>query len=91
MTFTPKNGNIIVEKIEEKTVSDSGIILASGMYENKKERPVHGIVKKVADDVTEISEGDEVVYGLYAKRVIDLQGRQYTILFKQDVLGVVEK
>ena len=89
--FVPHKSNILVVPDIEKTTSNTGIILVSGLTENRKERPIIGTVQYVGSDFPTINPGDRVVFGQYVKAYITLPQGSYKILKEQDILGFVEK
>jgi chaperonin GroES len=95
MDFKPLNDRILVDRVEEPTMTASGIVIP----DTAKEKPLRGSVLavgpgKVAEDGAvmpmAVSVGDTVIFGKYAGTEIKIDGQDRTILREDDVLGVVE-
>lgn len=90
----PTGDNIIVEPIEESTVSESGIIIPDTA---SKERPMRGKViaagpGKMKDDGTrmamDVKEGDVVLFSKYGPTEVKIEGKQLLILANQDIFAI---
>ena len=95
MNIRPLHDRIIVERLEEETMTASGIIIP----DSAKEKPQQGIIKAVGKGkVTEegkvmpldVKVGDKVLFGKYSGTDIKLDGKEYLMMREDDVLGVVE-
>ncbi|MDR1975372.1 MAG: co-chaperone GroES [Campylobacteraceae bacterium] len=89
MKFQPLGQRILVERVEEQTTTASGIIIP----DNAKEKPLHGAVKAVSDEVQEkklVSVGDTVVFAKYAGSEITLDKKTYLVINVEDVLGILK-
>ena len=81
-------GKVLVKpnKAEEKTAS--GIIIP----DSAKEKPRQGKVVLVGaakkDEVMEIKEGDQVLYGKYAGQELSIDGEDYLLISQSDVLFI---
>lgn len=76
--------NILVE-IEEKKVSDSGIILAGD-----DELSVNYVkVIYVSKEVKEVKEGDRVIVPKFQARKLRLEGKDYAIISEEDVIIIL--
>ena len=85
---------VFIEKDEEKSVSNGGIIIP----DNAKEKPQRGRVVsvgkgKVREDGTvqplDLKEGDTILFGKYAGTEVKIEGDEYLIMREDDVLGVL--
>ena len=91
----PTADHLVVEPIEEETVSESGILIPDTI---SKERPMKGKVVAVGpgellDDGTrkkmEVKEGDVVLYTKYGPTEIKLDGKNIIALNMSDVLAKI--
>ena len=86
---------VVVEKDEEKGVSDRGIIIP----DNAKEKPSTGVVIACGNGLYNeetgktmpmtVKVGDKVLFGKFAGQVIKLNGEEKTILRETDILGIL--
>lgn len=96
MNIRPLHDRIIVERIEEETVTAGGLIIP----DSAKEKPQQGKViaagkGKVTEDGKllgmDVKVGDRILFGKYAGTEIKIEGKEYLMMREDDVLGVVEK
>lgn len=96
MNIRPLHDRIIVERIEEETVTAGGLIIP----DSAKEKPQQGKVvaagkgKKTDDGKLlgmDVKVGDRILFGKYAGTEIKVEGKEYLMMREDDVLGVVEK
>ncbi|MBF2734827.1 MAG: co-chaperone GroES [Betaproteobacteria bacterium AqS2] len=94
MNIKPLHDRIVVERIEEDTLSAGGIVIP----DSAKEKPDQGIVKSVGpgkrtDDgkvlKPEVKVGDRVLFGKYAGTGIKLDGKELMVIREEDVLAVI--
>ncbi len=85
MSFKPLGKRVLVQRteIEEKTAS--GIILV----DSAKEKPNTAIVKAVGPEVTELKEGDTIVFEQFRGTELSLQGEDYLVLEIENIIGVM--
>ena len=89
MNFQPLGQRVLVERVEEKTTTASGIIIP----DNAKEKPLSGTVKAVSKEVSEegeITVEDEVIFAKYSGTEITLDGKEYLVMNTDDILGVLK-
>ncbi|MDR1007141.1 MAG: co-chaperone GroES [Campylobacteraceae bacterium] len=89
MNFQPLGQRILVERVEEQTTTASGIIIP----DNAKEKPLHGTVKAISDEVKEkklVGVGDTVVFAKYSGSEITLDKKTYLVMNVEDVLGILK-
>lgn len=96
MNFKPLYDRVLVQRVEEASVSAGGIIIP----DSAKEKPLRGKVLavgagKLLDDgslrAVDVKSGDIVLFGKYAGTEIKIDGVEQTILREDDILGVIEK
>jgi len=85
MNFKPLGDRVLVERIEEKNTTASGIIIP----DNAKEKPLQAKVIAVSSEVEDVKEGDVVVFGKYSGTELVLEGKEYLVLDTSDILGVI--
>jgi chaperonin GroES len=95
MAVHPLRDRILVERVEEQEPRVGGIIIP----DTAKEKPQQGRVVAVGrgrvndkGDVfpLDVKVGDVVLIGKYSGTEIKLDGKEYTILREEEVLGIVE-
>lgn len=96
MNIRPLQDRLIVECVEEETMTAGGIIIPDTA---SKEKPQEGVVVavgkgKVTADGTvlamDVKEGDRVLFGKYAGNEIKVEGKSYLMMREDDILGVIE-
>jgi len=89
MTLRPIENRVVIElkdDVVEKNVG--GIIIP----DTAKDKPNIGIVTAVGTDAELqkiIKVGDRVIYAKYSGTEIEIEGRKYLIISKEDVLAVI--
>lgn len=95
MNLKPLADKLIVEPIEQKEMTDSGIVLP----ETAKEKPMQGKVLAVgpgarredgAHIAMDVRTGDTVLYAKYAGTEVKIESKKYLILKETDVLAIVQ-
>jgi chaperonin GroES len=95
MNIRPLHDRIIVERIEEETMTASGIIIPDSAKEKPQEGTVVAVGKgKVTEDgkilALDVKVDDKVLFGKYSGTEIKIEGKEYLMMREDDVLGVVE-
>ncbi len=95
MNIRPLHDRIIVERIEEETMTAGGIIIP----DSAKEKPLEGIIIAVGKGKSndegkvlplDVKAGDKVLFGKYAGTEIKIDGKELLMMREDDILGVVE-
>ncbi len=89
MKVKPMDDRVLVELLEEETKTASGIIIP----DTAKEKPTMGKVVAVGtdEDLKEfIKEGDKILFGKYGGEDITLDGKEYKIVQRSDILAILE-
>ena len=90
----PLYDRVIIEKIEQDSVTKSGIIIP----DQAKEKPVIGTVLSVGPGrllengnliPCRLKEGDRVLFGRYSGSEVQYDGRKMLLLKEDDVFAVV--
>jgi chaperonin GroES len=85
MTFKPLGKRVLVERTEVEEKTASGIILV----DSAKEKPNTAVVKAVGSEVTELKEGDTIVFEQYRGTEFTLDGQDYLVLEIENIIGVM--
>lgn len=95
LKLRPLHDRVIVERLEDDTVSPGGILIP----DNAKEKPVRGVILAVGhgkplDDgqvrKLEVKAGDKVLFGKYSGTETKVDGKEYLIMREDDILAIVE-
>jgi len=96
MNIRPLHDRIIVERLEEETMTSGGLYIP----DSAKEKPQQGLVAavgkgKVTEDgkvlPLDVKVGDKILFGKYSGTEIKVEGKEYLMMREDDVLGVIEK
>ena len=85
MAFKPLGKRVLVQRTEVEEKTASGIILV----DSAKEKPNTAVVKAVGSEVTELKEGDTIVFEQYRGTELSLQGEDYLVLDIENIIGVM--
>jgi chaperonin GroES len=95
MKFRPLHDRLLVKRLEEKEVRESGIIIP----DTAKEKPQRGKIIMVGEGKIggdgqriplEVKEGDEVLFAKYAGNEIKIEDEEFLIMKEDDVLGIIQ-
>lgn len=86
MNLKPINDFLVVELIEKKKVTQSGIILTSADPTEAN----RGLVHAVGPKVTEVAVGEQILPNWNAGRKVTVEGVDYFMLRESDVVLVFE-
>ena len=81
VNFKPNKDKLLIETFKDASTS-SGIIL------DAEKHPMKGTVVATALGMKEFSEGDTVYFIKYSGSEIDVNGSKYTVMSKNDILGI---
>lgn len=90
MKFQPLDDRVLVEPIEEEETSKGRIIIP----DTAKEKPRMGRVAAVGtdEDLKEhIKEGDIILFAKYGGEEISIEGKEYKVIQRNDILGIFKK
>jgi chaperonin GroES len=94
--FKPTAGHILVEPIEAKKQTDSGIYLP----DSSEEKPIKGKVIAVGpDEITDsgikkkspAKVGDYIIYKKWGGSEVNIAGKEYLFAKFEDILAIVKK
>jgi chaperonin GroES len=94
MKLRPLQDRILVQRVEEETTTNGGIIIP----DTAKEKPAEGKVVavgngKIAEDgkriALDVKKGDRILFGKYSGTEVKISGEEYLIMREDDVLGII--
>ena len=85
MNFQPLGKRVLLKRLEEATTTASGIIIP----DNATEKPSQGEVVAVSKEVSELSNGNKVLFGKYAGNEVTLDNEKYLIIDTDDIFGII--
>ncbi len=89
MKIKPLDDRVLIEPIEEEEQKAGSIIIP----DTAKEKPRMGKVIAVGTDEDlqdVIKEGNKILYGKYSGDEIKVDGKEYMIVQRSDILAIVE-
>ena len=89
MEIKPLDDRVLVERLEEEQETTSGRII---IPDTAKEEPRLGRVVAVGTDEElqeKVKVGDKIVYGKYVGDEIKLEGKEYLLVQRADILAIV--
>ncbi len=89
MKIIPMDDRVLIEVVEEEEKTASGLIIP----DSAKEKPRMGKVVAVGNDEMlqeVISENDTVIFAKFGGEEISLDGKDYIILQRNDILAIVK-
>ena len=85
MNFQPLGKRVLVKRVEETNTTVSGIIIP----DNAKEKPSRGEVVAISKEVTELANGNQVLFGKYAGNEVSLGADKFLVLEVDDIFGII--
>lgn len=85
MNFKPLGKRVLVQRTEVEEKTASGIILV----DSAKEKPNTAKVIAIGSEVTELKEGDTIVFEQFRGTELSLEGEDYLVLDIENVIGVM--
>ena len=89
MRINPTPNKILVKRIEEKNVSDGGIIIP----QTSQEKSFEGIAIEVGTGKVSsvVKQGDRILFKKFAGTDILVDGEEYLIMNKDDILAIISE
>jgi chaperonin GroES len=90
MKIKPLDDRVLLEPAEAEEKTASGIIIP----DSAKEKPRIGTVIAVGTDEDlreKVKEGNKVLFAKYGGDDVEMNGKEYRILQRSDILAVVEE
>lgn len=85
MNFKPLGKRVLVQRTEVEEKTASGIILV----DSAKEKPNTAKVLAIGSEVSELKEGDIVVFEQFRGTELSLEGEDYLVLDIENIIGVM--
>ncbi|MGB0990206.1 co-chaperone GroES [Arcobacter sp. F155] len=85
MNFKPLGKRVLAQRTEVEEKTASGIILV----DSAKEKPNTAKVVAVGSEVSELKEGDIIVFEQFRGTELSLEGEDYLVLDIENVIGVM--
>ncbi len=89
MRFIPLDDRVLVKPLEEQEEKVGSIIVP----DTAKEKPLFGVVEEIGND-EEIQKlfkkGDKIAYTKYGGQEIKINGEDYLVVSRGDILGKIE-
>jgi len=85
MNFQPLGKRVLVKRVQEANTTASGIIIP----DNATEKPSQGEVVAVSKEVSELSNGDKVLFGKFAGNEVSLGADKFLVLETEDIFGII--
>ena len=85
MNFQPLGKRVLVKRLEEANTTASGIIIP----DNATEKPSQGEVVAVSKEVSELENGNKVLFGKYAGNEVTLENEKYLVIDTDDIFGII--
>lgn len=89
MTIKPIDDRVLLEPLQAEEKTASGIIIP----DTAKEKPRMGIVVAVGTDEDlreKIKEGNKVLFAKYGGDEVEMDGKEFKLIQRSDILAVVE-
>ena len=86
MNFQPLGKRVLVKRVEDTNKTASGIIIP----DNAKEKPLMAEVVAVSKEVSELKNGDKVLFGKYGGTEVKLGNDEFLVLNTEDIFGIVK-
>lgn len=94
MKLRPLGNRVVLQQQEAKEKTQSGIILPDSAKEKPQEAIVIAVGSGKGDDgkdvVTDLKEGDKVIYSKYSGTEVKLDDKEYIIVNMSDIMAIVE-
>jgi chaperonin GroES len=82
----PINDRVVIKPEEVESVTKGGIIIP----DTAKEKPLRGTVVAIGASVTQLEEGQKVLYGKYAGQTMPYEGEDLVIMRVDDVFAILD-
>jgi chaperonin GroES len=94
MNFQPLHDRVLVERLEEKNKTKSGIIIP----DTAKEKPMEGKVVAVGSGARDekgnvipldVTVGSKILFAKWGGTEVKLEDKDYLIMKESDILGII--
>jgi chaperonin GroES len=85
--ITPKGDMLLVQRRISEDVSAGGIFIPT----DAKDRPAEGVVVSIGPKVSDLKEGDYIIFGKYAGTEYPFGGETLLFMTESEVIATVEE
>ena len=85
MNFQPLGKRVLVKRVEEANTTMSGIIIP----DSAQEKPSRGEIVAISKEVTELENGNIVLFGKFAGNEVSLGADKFLVLETDDIFGII--
>ena len=94
MKIRPLHDRVVVKRLDEEHKSAGGIVIP----ENAAEKPDQGEITavgngKILEDgkirPLDVKVGDRVLFGKYSGTTVKIEGTEYLVMRKEDIMGIM--
>ena len=85
-TIRPLGTNVLLQQDNPETESEGGIIIP----DKAQEAPGRGCVLSVGKDVTEVKDGDIVMFNKWETTPVQIEGKDWVVVDEEKILVVIE-
>ena len=86
MNFQPLGKRVLAKRVEDPKTTASGIIIP----DNAKEKPLMGEVVAISKEISELKNGDKILFAKYGGTEVKLGNDEFLVLNIDDILGIVK-
>ena len=86
MNFQPLGKRVLAKRVEDTKTTASGIIIP----DNAKEKPLMGEVVAISKEISELKNGDKILFAKYGGTAVKLGNDEFLVLNIDDILGIVK-
>ena len=94
MKLVPLGDRVVLKQLEAEETTKSGIVLPGQAQEKPQQAEVIAVgpggVVEGKEVKMEVAVGNKVIYSKYAGTEVKLDGEEYIIVKKSDILAIVE-
>ncbi|WPX96126.1 co-chaperone GroES [Candidatus Bandiella euplotis] len=96
MKFQPLHDRVLVERLDQESKTESGIIIP----DTAKEKPMQGRVIEVGSGTKDekgnivsldVKVGDKVLFAKWGGTEVKLENKEYLIMKESDILGIIKE
>ena len=95
MKIRPLHDRVIVKRLEEERKTASGIVIPDTAAEKPDTGEVMAVGNgKILEDgkvrPIAVKTGDKILFGKYSGQTVKVDGVEYLVIRKEDIMGVIE-
>lgn len=82
----PLGSRVLIQPIAAEQKTEGGIIIP----DNSGEKPMHGNVIAIGNDVKSVNVGDVAIYDRYRVMEFEINGEKQLIVKEEDLLAIIK-